>query len=745
MVNCIRIGVLANCRLFFTVLRSRFVILWTLLTCMPWWAWAAQTFADKAHYLIDSLVLEDMSETDRQLIDSTLLLYHKEASDTVQLQYLTDIVKAVWDEAVWPKYNLLIKQRCEAQLAKELPPELRQKYLFFLAGTLGNLGMVHKNNGESEIALQYYFKGLAIKEELNNKKGIAYTCSNIGLIYKNLGQIGKSMEYYARGLKIMEDLNNKNGMATLYNNIGHVYQDQGEYENALEYYFKCLKIDEEQNYARGMATSYTNIGFLYKNIGNIERALEYYTKGLRIRKEMGDKKGIALSYNNIGVVYEIMGNHPQAKDYYESSLAIREELGDKKGLASIHFEMGKMYFNRGKINIAKKHGEKSLAMARELGYPMQIEIASGLASKIYHKEGDYRKAFDLYQLHIRMRDSVQNEKNQKLAIKQQFQYEYEKKEAIKTAENQAKLDKQKAMADAERQQKNLVIGSISGGLGLVALFSIFLYNRFRVTRSQKETIELQKKIVDKKNKEITDSIRYARKIQTAILPPEKIVRKYLKQSFILYKPKDIVAGDFYWIEQVGDTTLFAAADCTGHGVPGALVSVICHNAMNRAVREFRLTNPGQILDKVREIVIAEFEKSDEEVKDGMDIALCALTGNTLVYAGAYNPIWIIRNGEILETKASKQPIGKFIRMTPFESHTFQLQTGDTVYIFSDGYVDQFGGAKNRKFKAANLRKLLLTIRDDPMDLQRQKLEEAFESWRGAEEQVDDVCMIGLRI
>jgi ligand-binding sensor domain-containing protein len=257
-------------------------------------------------------------------------------------------------------------------------------------------------------------------------------------------------------------------------------------------------------------------------------------------------------------------------------------------------------------------------------------------------------------------------------------------------------------------------------------------------REQKENIEVA-------HKEIKSSINYARRIQSAILPPPRIVKEYLKDSFILYKPKDIVAGDFYWMEHKNNKVLFAAADCTGHGVPGAMVSVVCHNALNRSVREFGLMEPGEILDKTRDIVVQEFDKSEGDVKDGMDIALCSLEGNTLHYAGANNPLWIIRNGELLETKANKQPIGKYDNPKPYTTHAVNLEKGDTLYIFSDGYVDQFGGEKGKKFMVKAFRKLIVGIQDKTMEEQKTLIDQNFEQWKGELDQVDDVCVIGVRV
>jgi serine phosphatase RsbU (regulator of sigma subunit) len=283
------------------------------------------------------------------------------------------------------------------------------------------------------------------------------------------------------------------------------------------------------------------------------------------------------------------------------------------------------------------------------------------------------------------------------------------------------------------------------------VFAIFIWVSFQRKRKDNLLIAQQKELVDIKNKEIMDSISYAKRIQNAILPPAKLVKEFLKDSFILYKPKDVVAGDFYWMETVGEKVLFAAADCTGHGVPGAMVSVVCNNALNRSVRELGITDPGEILNKARSIVVEEFEKSDEEVKDGMDIAICSLEGNKLEYAGANNPLWIIRKGELIETKADKQPIGHYYDPKPYTTHSFDLEPGDSIYVFTDGYVDQFGGESlpnakpgGKKFKSKAFKELLLSIQDKSMEEQKEILDDAFENWKGSLEQIDDVCVIGVK-
>ena len=285
------------------------------------------------------------------------------------------------------------------------------------------------------------------------------------------------------------------------------------------------------------------------------------------------------------------------------------------------------------------------------------------------------------------------------------------------------------------------------------------------TEEQKSQLEIQNKIVEAKNEEILSSITYAKRIQNAILPPADKLKNTMPESFILYIPKDIVAGDFYWVEKEGDKLFFAAADCTGHGVPGAMVSVVCHSALNRALREFSLSDPGKILDKTRELVLETFGSGNKEVKDGMDIALCVLdlSNLQLEFSGANNPLCIIPgpktnlescgfdkktdlNSLILyEFKGNKQPIGPHPNPSPFKTVKLQLHKDDRIYLFSDGYPDQFGEEDNKKMMYKPFKRLLLRYSNLPFTDQKEYLETAFEKWKGAIEQTDDVCVIGVKI
>ena len=366
---------------------------------------------------------------------------------------------------------------------------------------------------------------------------------------------------------------------------------------------------------------------------------------------------------------------------------------------------------------------------------LKSDVYKGLSNS-YLAIGNFAQAHAYQSKHMLITDSInkENSNNRLLAMENAF----------KNEQSQLELDNLKninKLQEAEIEKQNTQKIAMAIGFFLMLLLAFFIFRSYK----QKKKSNL---LLEEKNKEITDSITYAKRIQNAILPSDTTVKEYLPNNFVLYLPKDIIAGDFYWLERKDDNILFAAADCTGHGVPGAMVSVVCNNALNRTVREYGLTNPAEILNKTREIVVQEFEKSDEDVKDGMDISLCCLdlSGSyaILQWAGANNPLWIIRKHELIEVKPNKQPIGKTDNPLSFTTHEIQLQKGDTIYVFTDGFADQFGGPKGKKFMYKPFKELLLSIQNKTMEEQKIVLEQHFENWRGSLEQVDDVCVIGVR-
>ena len=660
-----------------------------------------------------------------------------------------------WDEEVYATYpdssvflNTQVVLRSEEYLKSSVDSAQQLAIKTQMASALNNIGSTLNQQGKYNEALKSHFKSLALKKEIGNRQGMATSLNNIGYVYLNQVNTAKALEYFHQSLKIREEIGDKRGVAGSLINLGTMYYHQQDQEKALEYYFKSIDILVEIDDQRRMAYAYINIGHIFANQGKTAEAREYFQKCLKIYEHINYPMGVADVYNNLGAIHIKLKESAEALDNFNKALKIYQQVDSKKGIASTINNKAKAYLSTRDYSKSISLANEALALARETDLNLEIKNASQTLYLCYEKLGNDQKAYDMFQLYISVRDTILSEENQKQAIRQEIKYNYEKQataDSIQAAEAQKVLDAQITAQKAQIKQEKTQRIALYIGLIMVLGFGAFVYHRLQITRKQKVLIEEQKGMVEEKNKEILDSINYAKRIQTAILPPPQLVRDYLKDSFILYKPKDIVAGDFYWMEQKDNQVLFAAADCTGHGVPGAMVSVVCHNGLNRAVREYELDQPGEILDKTRDIVVQEFEKSDEEVQDGMDIALCSIQGLNLKYAGAHNPLWIVRDGEIWETKANKQPIGKCDLPKPYTTHQINLQKGDTLYIFSDGYVDQFGGAKGKKLKAKAFKDLLLQIQHLSMSEQKDYLDQFFEDWKGDLEQIDDVCVIGLRV
>lgn len=673
-----------------------------------------QNYADKEYYLVDSLVLEELSYSDKEIIENSLNNFSKCENDLCKIKSLNNICENL-ENKIWIKYQFLQHNLIVELFKNEVNTKEKKELNKIYASALANMGFIEEDRGNIPKALKYYHQSIKIQTKNGDKQNLANTLNNLGAIYTREEEDEIGMKYYLKSLNIRKEIKDSLGMAESLVNIGHSYRFQNKFNEALSYFNQSLDIYKAINEKRKILHALNGIAYVYKGKGDFENALKSFIELKRLKNELGIKNGLPFLYVNIAEIELELNNLESAKTY---------------ALASV-------------------------SLSKEYGALREISSATEILSRVYEKLGNYKDALYLFKNYIQIRDSIHNEATQKATIQQAAKYEYEKQKAIDDAEH----DKQIAIEQEAKEKQTILTYSTAGGLGLVGIFLLIVFNRLKVTSKQKNIIEEQKQEVEnqktvvekahteleEKNKEITDSIQYAKRIQNAILPPSKVVKEYLQESFIYYKPKDIVAGDFYWLEQTEEKVLFAAADCTGHGVPGAMVSVVCNNGLNRSVREYGLTDPGEILTKTREIVIQEFEKSEEEVKDGMDIALCSLEGNKLQYAGAHNPLWVIRDGELLETKANKQPIGQFDNPEPYTTHTIELQKGDSLYIFSDGYADQFGGDKGKKLKTANFKKLLLSIQNESMEKQKQLIDEAFENWKGSLEQLDDVCVIGVKV
>ncbi len=633
-----------------------------------------------------------------------------------------------------------------------------QKNKTGMAICLGNIGNIYFSKGDYPKALDYYFKALNIAEELGYKRGISTHLSNIGLVYFDQGNYPQAIDYYFKSLKIEEELGNKDGIAGSLINIGLVYFDQGDDSKALNYYFKGLKIAEEIGEMQIQTTALGNIGMIYSK-NNYSQALEYYFKALKIAQKLEDKEVIARHLGNIGVSYNDQKDYPQAISYFFKSLKMTEDLGDNREIAFWFGNIGEVYTTIGKFKEAEQYLKRATTLDDSIGAINDLQGWEEGFSVLYDSMGLYKEALIHYKKSIALKDTIFSQKNKKQLIRKEMNYEFDKKEAATKAEH----DKEMAVAEAEKKKQKIIIWSVIAGLLLVIVFAGFVFRSLRITRKQKYIIELQKnevdkqkEIVEKQKEKIVDSITYAQRIQQSILMEESEVQNYLPECFIYFQPKDIVSGDFYWCSKLGDKIIIAAVDCTGHGVPGAFMSMIGNTLLNQIVNEKQITKPSEILHYLNlGVYEALHQKKDGALSDdGMDTAVCCIDykNNELQYAGQ-NSLYVLSDGKLEVIKGDIYGIGGGGMIAKlhdplkkvFANHVIPMKKGMSIYLSTDGYMDQFGGAERKKFGAHRFKDLLLNNQHLNMQKQKELFSSAHDEWKGKTVQIDDVLVIGIEL
>jgi tetratricopeptide (TPR) repeat protein/serine phosphatase RsbU (regulator of sigma subunit) len=622
--------------------------------------------------------------------------------------------------------------------------EIRRKIndLLGLSKSYVNIGLYYQNTGKYSEAIDYMNKGIAICEQNKFFESLANSYINLANVYYYVGDRSSSLEYLLKALSICERDHLK-AEESVVNNIGVIYAEAKEYDKALTYFLKSLKLSENSGSKVSIAAAYSNISGIYGAMDQFDKALEYSRKSLAIDLEIGNKPSLANGYGNMAGILLYQEKFDSALKYVKKAYALNTEMGQKDGIQSNETALAKIYLATGNTREAERFALNASKIANEIGYLKGVSETELTLSDIYTKMGKPALALDHYKAHVVMRDSLHNSENTREITQKEMNYQFNKEREKQKAEQERKEIESALM----HKQQRITIFSVIAGLILVIIFSLFLYKRYRITQKQNEIIQNKNKQIEEQNKEIIDSITYAKRLQDAILPTIVSIQSVFPKSFVLYKPKAIVAGDFYWAEKINDLFFIAAADSTGHGVPGAIVSVVCSNALNRSVKEFHLTDTGEILDKTRELVLETFDKSGEDVKDGMDISLMCIHTKTkqINWSGANNPLWYVHNNEMKEIKADKQPIGKTDVAKPFSSHTLKDTKDMTFFLFTDGLADQFGGPHGKKFKYKQFSEILLNNAHLSEPQQMEIINKKFDDWKGKLEQVDDVCVIGIKL
>jgi len=738
--------------------------------------WLSQQKAYEAETLRFHYMYEYIRTLARQKPDTLPILVQELRSWAQKSQYpLGEGVAALGEAVRWWSQGQYDSALSRAQVALRIFQE--KKRSDYEGKTYHLIGVIHRAQGRYAEALEAYQKALTIFERIGNQKGMATSYKNIGGIHRAQGRYAEALESYQKALAIQERIGDQQGIADSYNNIGVIHKTQGRYAEALESYQKALTIYEHIGNQEGRATSYNNIGTIHAEQGRYAEALKAYQKALAIYERINNPWGIAACYNNIGNVHGAQGRYAEALEAYQKALAIAQAL-------QLHDLLDDIY-----LHLAQT--DSALA-------------ASGLSHL-------WKSAYLHHRLYAAYKDSVRNEESIRKQAQLESQYEYEKKIALLKAQQEKERALTQSQLQRQKTERNAlltILAVVLLALSTLAYFQILLRRKNRLIQEQAQELELknaelqsinqaltesnkiiqaqaeeliakndaelttlnaeleatnkalsesyltiqkQAKELARKNEEILDSIHYAKRIQQAILPSHEKWLRLLPNSFLIYQPKDIVAGDFYWLEETDHYIFLAVADATGHGVPGAFVSLVCANALNQALQQEGLNSPAAILTRAKTIVTQVLTQEGTHLRDGMDIALIRLEKNTparLTYAGANRPLWIISHQkELIEIPPTRQPVSFTDTEKPFEEHQIDLSSRlpAMLYAFTDGFIDQIGGPKGRKLMSKGLREILLEISHKPCPEQEDHLQKFFTAWKGEWPQLDDVTLIGVRL
>jgi serine phosphatase RsbU (regulator of sigma subunit)/Tfp pilus assembly protein PilF len=614
--------------------------------------------------------------------------------------------------------------------------------------------LYHYRKSEFRLSYELCEEILMSALEAGDKNKIGECKTLLGMNAGRLGDFKKALFYYQEALPLYESTGNIPGQMKVYSSIAGVYFDQLDYKMAVDYFKKTLEMAMRKDDKKVIGQTYNNIGSALQNMGKSSDARDYYLKAAEINLQSGNKNNLGYNYMNLASCELEEGDTKKAHEYNGKALPIFKEFNDPYSLVSCLNVEAEIFMKEKNASKAIETLERSVKIAEKTGSPVLMQRTYIHAAEAYEQAGDVKNALLYFKKHMRTKDSIINDEIREEVTKKQLHYEFDKKHLSDSLEAQSRqMYLQQEIENSKRR------ASLQRNISLISIFSFLVVTALAIViyRGLKKNKEANR-LIEQKSKEILDSFYYAKKIQAALLPLPELIRKELPGSFVLFKPRDIVSGDFYWMHKIErdqrerkhEAVLIAVGDCTGHGVPGAMVSVVCSNALNRAAREFGITEPGKILDKARELVIENLAESNTTLKDGMDVSLCKITFSKkdsveIEWAGAYNPLWYSAGNIVIEIEADKQPIGFSEKVKPFATNEIEVSKGEMIYLFTDGFADQFGGPKGKKYKYRQLQESLLKVRQLEPDQQRAELEAMFESWKGELEQVDDVCIIGIRL
>ncbi|MEO6904251.1 MAG: SpoIIE family protein phosphatase [Bacteroidia bacterium] len=672
---------------------------------------------------------------------TTLLLHSQSSGEDSLLYYYSQKTPPTFEQT--QKFN--VRDTIAAFiLASKISNNINKTFFYH------HMGQRFYSVDNYDIANIYYTKALETSKRTGNKAIIAKELSALGDISRLQDKNTIALNLIFQSINLYRELKDTFQLAHNLSLVGDINRCLEQLNDATHYLTEALSIAKEKNYTKVLTFCYSSLGTVYYDVKKYKEALFCYNTGLAISTKAKDTMRIVDFLYAVGNVLIDQDKPTEALFYLYRGVNINKKVNDNYHLSLCLMGLAKANLKEKKYSESITYGLQSFEIGKQINSPGIYGDASEIIYKAYLGAGNYKEAFNFLKINKEIHENTINS----IQIKKQAQLEInflnafkEKQESILRAEKQKQKDIIQ-LAKTRQQQAYIVAGSVL--LLTVIAIAIVLFRFYQKERDSKQIIKQQHLVVKAKNKEILDSINYAQKIQQTIIPSIAEVKNIFPNCFALLLPKAIVSGDFYWLTQKEDYTFVAVADCTGHGVPGGFMSMLGIALLNEVINEKKEYNPCDILDLLKAKIILALRQTENasEAKDGMDIALCRInkTNMELSFAGANNSVHIIRDNKIIELKGDKQPIGIYhTNKNQFTQQCIQLDKNDTIYMFTDGFPDQFGGASGKKYKYKNLEELLLSIHSKGMDDQQEILHSTFKSWKGALEQVDDICIMGIKI
>lgn len=590
-------------------------------------------------------------------------------------------------------------------------------------------------------------EAMQIAESTKDKELIGKAQNTMGNLYWFSGDYTHASEYYINALKNFQKTNNQAQIAECYRNIGWIYLGQEKYDLSEEYLLKSLNLNLKLDHKKRIIINYDDLANLYLTSKQYKKGLKSCKKSLELAKKHRFLDAIGTIHVTIAQLnFELKRLSEAEKDYKEGIGILVKVPNESYNLCLGYLGLGKVKNQQGKLSEALPLFEKAIKLAKAHNFPPELAEGYYAASKIYHAQKNMAKAYDYMELYAQTNDSVNARNNRDYIQEMGARLEYEQnKLQIKSLEQEQKLSD--AQLGRERNFKIFLIIIIL----FLFLFGFFIYRSFLRKKKDNQLIAKAYQEIEIKNKDISDSIEYALQIQQARLPHVEAIQQSFPEFFVMYLPRDIVSGDFYWFtETENGKKIFAVSDCTGHGIPGAFMSMMGIDGLNYAILEKRIESSSQILNHVNKFIIESLKQDLATVKnkDGMDTAICIFEKDlsTVKYAGANRPLWLIRDKELIQYSPDKMSIGgNNYSNYEFNEITIPLQKGDSIYLFSDGYPDQFGGERNKKFMTKNLKQLLLEITHLSAREQEAILQKSLHNWKGSFPQIDDIILVGIKL